>query len=109
MLVPATAVGVAEQPLGDDRTVRLWDLQTHRQLALFTGHTDVLRSAVFAPDGNTLTTSSDDKTVRMWDTDAFNDLPTLTHKACTIADRSLTEREWHRYVPDGVAYHRICL
>ncbi|MFE2971425.1 trypsin-like peptidase domain-containing protein [Streptomyces sp. NPDC059340] len=93
---------------GDDRTVRLWDLQTHQQLAILTGHTGVLRSALFAPDGNTLTTSSDDGTVRLWDTDAFNDLATLTNKACTIAGRSLTEREWRRYVPDGVAYYRIC-
>ncbi|MBY8845557.1 trypsin-like peptidase domain-containing protein [Streptomyces sp. SP2-10] len=93
---------------GDDRTVRLWDLRTHRQLALLTGHTGVLRSALFAPDGNTLTTTSDDGTVRLWDTDAFNDLTTLTDKACAIAGRPLTEQEWHRYVPEGVAYHRIC-
>ncbi|MFI6085762.1 WD40 repeat domain-containing protein [Streptomyces sp. NPDC051217] len=35
----------------------------------------VLRSALFAPDGNTLTTSSDDGTVRLWDTDAFMTSP----------------------------------
>ncbi|MFJ9590418.1 nSTAND1 domain-containing NTPase [Streptomyces acidicola] len=93
---------------GDDRTVRLWDIETHQQLALYTGHTRVVRSALFSPDGNTLATSGSDVTVRLWDTDAFNDLATLTHKACTIAGRSLTEREWRRYVPDGVAYHRIC-
>ncbi|MFE7566095.1 WD40 repeat domain-containing protein [Streptomyces sp. NPDC057539] len=92
--------------IGDDRTVRLWDLRTHQQLALLIGHTGDLRSALFAPDGNTLTTSSDDGTVRLWDTDAFNDLAPLTEKVCTIAGRSLTEREWRRYVPDGVAYHR---
>ncbi|WP_306920810.1 nSTAND1 domain-containing NTPase [Streptomyces luteogriseus] len=93
---------------GDDRTARLWDLQTHRQLALLTGHTGDLRSALFAPGGNTLTTSSTDGTVRLWDTNAFNDLATLTDQACTIAGRSLTEQEWRRYLPDGVAYHRIC-
>ncbi|MFD7498526.1 trypsin-like peptidase domain-containing protein [Streptomyces sp. NPDC059832] len=93
---------------GDDRTVRLWDIETHQQLALYTGHTGVVHSALFSPDGNTLATSSSDLTVRLWDTDAFNDLITLTHKACTIAGRSLTKGEWRRYVPDGVAYHRIC-
>lgn len=92
----------------DDRTVRLWDLQTHQQLALLTGHTGVLRSALFAPDGNTLATSADDGTIRLWDTRAFNDPATLTDRACTIAGRSLTEQEWHRYVPDGVAYRRTC-
>ncbi|MFH9575677.1 trypsin-like peptidase domain-containing protein [Streptomyces sp. NPDC017454] len=93
---------------GNDRTVRLWDLRTHRQLALLTGHTGVLRSALFAPDGNTLTTSGDDGTVRLWDTDAFNDLATLTDQACAIAGRSLTEKEWRRYVPEEVSYHRTC-
>ncbi|MFK8843751.1 trypsin-like peptidase domain-containing protein [Streptomyces sp. Ac-502] len=93
---------------GDDRTVRLWDLRTYRQPALFTGHTGALRSAVFAPDGNTLATSGEDGTVRLWDTDAFNDVATLTAEACTIAVRSLTEQEWQRYVPDGVARQRIC-
>ncbi len=93
---------------GDDRTVRLWDIQTHQQLAVLTGHTGILRSALFAPDGNTLATSSTDETIRLWDTDAFNDLATLTGEACSIAGRSLTEGEWRRYVPDGVAYHRTC-
>ncbi|WP_329558431.1 trypsin-like peptidase domain-containing protein [Streptomyces uncialis] len=94
---------------GDDRTVRLWDLRTHRQLALLTGHTGATRSAVFAPDGKTLTTTSGaDRTAREWDTAAFGDLATLTGEACAIAGRSLTEREWRRYLPDGVAYRRIC-
>ncbi|WP_274035018.1 nSTAND1 domain-containing NTPase [Streptomyces sp. MMBL 11-1] len=93
---------------GDDRTIRLWNVATHQQLALLTGHTGVLRSAVFAPDGDTLATSSDDETIRLWKTDAFNDLATLKNQACAIAGRSLTEREWHRYVPDGVDFHRIC-
>lgn len=93
---------------GDDRAVRLWDIETQRQLTLSTGHTGVVNSAFFAPDGNTLVTSSSDMTVRLWDTRAFSDPATLTDRACTFAGRSLTEQEWHRYVPDGVAYRRIC-
>ncbi|MGW0791443.1 nSTAND1 domain-containing NTPase [Streptomyces sp. NPDC002911] len=94
--------------VGDDRAVRLWDIETHQRSAFYTGHTGVVNSALFAPDGNTLATSSADMTVRLWDTGAFNDLATLTHKACTTAGRSFTEREWRRYVPEGVGYHRIC-
>ncbi|GAA2603388.1 MULTISPECIES: trypsin-like peptidase domain-containing protein [Streptomyces] len=94
--------------VGDDRAIRLWDIETHRQLALYAGHTGAVHSAFFSPDGNTLVTSSSDLTVRLWDTDAFNDLDTLEDRACAIAGRSLTEQEWHRYVPDGVAYRRTC-
>ncbi len=111
-IVESVAVSPDGQTLattGDDRTVRLWDIETRQQLALYTGHTGVVESAIFAPDGNALATSgSADGTVRLWDTDAFNDLATLTHEACTIAGRSLTTGEWRRYVPDKVAYHRIC-
>ncbi|MFF2538759.1 nSTAND1 domain-containing NTPase [Streptomyces cyaneofuscatus] len=94
--------------VSDDRTIRLWNIETHQQLALLTGHTGVLRSTVFAPDGDTLATSSDDETIRLWDTHAFNDLATLKDQACAIAGRSLTKQEWHRSVPDGVDYQRIC-
>ncbi|MFC7884714.1 trypsin-like peptidase domain-containing protein [Streptomyces sp. NPDC057376] len=94
--------------VGDDRAIRLWDIRTHRQLALYTGHTGVVSSAFFSSDGHTLVTSSSDLSVRLWDTRAFNDPATLTDRACAIAGRSLTEQEWHRYVPDGVAYRRTC-
>ncbi|WP_337307963.1 MULTISPECIES: nSTAND1 domain-containing NTPase [unclassified Streptomyces] len=94
--------------VGDDRAMRLWDIGTHRQLALYTGHTGAVKSAFFSPDGNTLVTRSSDMTVRLWDTRAFSDLDTLTDRACTLAGRSLTEQEWHRYVPHGVVYRRIC-
>lgn len=100
--------GTALATVGDDRAVRLWDLRTHRQVALYTSHTGVLRSALFAPDGRTIVTSSDDETVRLWDTGAFADIAVLAHTACGIAGRSLTEREWNRYVPEGVPYRRIC-
>ncbi|MFJ8194779.1 hypothetical protein ACIQ8D_34290 [Streptomyces sp. NPDC096094] len=75
---------------------------------MYTGHTGAVDSAFFSPDGNTLVTSSSDMTVRLWGTRAFSDLDTLTDRACILAGRSLTEQEWHRYVPHGVAYRRIC-
>ncbi|MFD0250032.1 trypsin-like peptidase domain-containing protein [Streptomyces sp. NPDC127113] len=93
---------------GDDRAIRLWDIETHRMLTMYTGHTGVVKSAFFSPNGNTLVTNSSDLTVRMWDTQAFRDPAALTDQACALAGRSLTEQEWHGYVPDGVAYRPTC-
>ncbi|MFE2463162.1 trypsin-like peptidase domain-containing protein [Streptomyces sp. NPDC059402] len=93
---------------GDDRVIRLWDIETHRMVAMYSGHTGAVESAFFSPDGNTLITNSSDLTVRMWDTRAFRDPAALTAQACALAGGSLTEQEWHGYVPDGVAYRRTC-
>ncbi|MEO8286520.1 MAG: fasciclin domain-containing protein [Chloroflexota bacterium] len=52
---------------GADKTARLWDAATGKELQQFTGHTDVVFCAVFSPDGKTLLTTSADTTARTWD------------------------------------------
>ena len=50
-----------------DRTIRLWDVATHRQIGpSFTGALDIVRTLAFSPDGQTLVSGGDDDTIRLW-------------------------------------------
>ena len=50
-----------------DKTARIWDARTGRQLRALTGHTQRVRFAAFSPDGKLIVTASLDKTARIWD------------------------------------------
>jgi len=62
----------------DDRSVRLWDLPSGKQVIVLTGHTDAVCSVAFAPDGRTLATGSYDQSARIWEIPAGRHLTTLT-------------------------------
>jgi WD40 repeat protein len=52
---------------GADRAIRLWELPSGKPLHVLEGHTELVYSIDFTPDGKRLASGSTDPTVRIWD------------------------------------------
>jgi len=50
-----------------DKTLRLWDLATGREIRKFEGHSGGVTSVAFSPDGKAALSGSYDQTLRLWD------------------------------------------
>lgn len=78
---------------GDDKTVRVWELQTGKQLRSFQGHMTGVLAIAARPDGRQIASASSDGAIRLWDLSTSDD-----HRALTDA----TEPIWAVAVsPDG--------
>jgi hypothetical protein len=64
---------------GTDKTVRIWDPATGKQVRLVTGHPDWIRAVTFSPDGKLLVTGCDDGMIRVWDAATGKQLRHLGH------------------------------
>jgi hypothetical protein len=57
-----------------DKTARLWDVATGKELRQFVGHGGSIWSVAYAPNGRTILTGSRDKTARLWDAQSGKEL-----------------------------------
>jgi WD40 repeat protein len=57
--------------------IKLWNVATGKNIATLKGHTHIVRSIAFSPDGKTLASGSLDETIRLWDVSSTKCIATL--------------------------------
>ncbi|MEH1840910.1 MAG: caspase family protein, partial [Nostoc sp.] len=60
-----------------DKTVKLWDAATGKEISTLKGHSDAVYSVAFSPDGETIASASWDNTVKLWDAATGKEIKTL--------------------------------
>ena len=60
-----------------DRTARLWDAASGKELVVLRGHERLVYSAVLSADGSKVLTASSDRTARLWDAASGKELVAL--------------------------------
>jgi len=61
-----------------DKTIKLWDVASGRELRTLSGHADSVWSITFSPDGKALASGGDDATIKLWDSASGRVLRTLS-------------------------------
>jgi WD40 repeat protein len=61
----------------EDKTIRLWNLETGEVISTLMGHSQGIKSVVFSPNGTILATGSDDQTVKLWNVSNGQEISTL--------------------------------
>jgi WD40 repeat protein len=77
----------------DDRTLKVWDLESGRVLATLEGHSGWARACAVTPDGRRVVSTSWDRTLKVWDLESGLSLATLEGHARGVTACAVT--------PDG--------
>jgi len=91
---PVNALLVASAGAGN--TVKLWNLHNDTVTTL-RGHTDIVNSVAFSPDGQLLASGSDDYTIKVWEVRQHSGIATFEH----ITDWTRSQIKAVAFSPDG--------
>jgi WD40 repeat protein len=86
-----------------DGDIRLWDVQTHELLGTFGARQKAIENVVFSPQHDVLASVGEDDSIVFWDV-GFEG---WFSRACRIANRNLTPKEWGTYFGNR-PYRKTC-
>ncbi|BAY62896.1 protein kinase [Calothrix brevissima NIES-22] len=62
---------------GDEKIIKLWDLNSQKVLTTLSAHSQAVKSVNFSPDGKILASASDDRSIKLWDISTSEEICTL--------------------------------
>lgn len=84
----------------NDKTLKLWEISSGKEISTFTGHSGSVSSVAFSYDGRfAVSTGHGDKTVRLWDVSAGKEIKMLVMPV-QVADSAVFSRDG-RYIISG--------
>ncbi|BAY98045.1 protein kinase [Tolypothrix tenuis PCC 7101] len=78
---------------GGYKTIKLWNLETGKEIRTLTGHSGNVSSVAISPDGKTLVSGSEDKTIKLWNLETGKEIRTLTRDSDLVSSVTIS--------PDG--------
>ena len=89
---------------GGDATIKIWDFQTGRELAVLPGHTERITALAVTPDGKRVISGSADKTLRVWDLETGCEVRCLEGHTHEVSALALTVDGSRWFPPRSVPY-----
>ena len=89
-----------------DGKIQIWITENLDELPMILNdHKDAyVWDIAFSEDGNYLVAGTDEDEIKMWPTK----LDMLANMLCERLERNMTEKEWNRYVGNGIDYRTTC-
>jgi WD40 repeat protein len=68
-----------------DKTLKLWDVSSGREIRSLTGHSEPVTAVAFSPDGKLALSGSSDDTLKLWDISSGREIRSLTGHSSNVS------------------------